>query len=49
MKHLHALLHEEQDRPGIWSFYAWCSDIHQRMANWYMARAVASFVRRRRM
>jgi hypothetical protein len=48
MTELHALLMETDDRPGIWSLYAWCSDIHQRAANWFRDRALQAFGRRRR-
>lgn len=48
MTELHALLSHSEAKPGLWTIYAWCSDIHQRAADWFRSRAVEAFKGRRR-
>ena len=46
MMHLHALLHEQQDRPGVWTAYAWAADAALRLHTWCHQRALAAITRR---
>ena len=48
MTELHALLSQSEAKPGLWTVYAWCSDIHQRASDWFRSRAVEAFKGRRR-